>query len=73
MHLRFRKAHVGEKLKFKTPLFPYVNYFCLIFLLIVVGAMTQLGSFKPAVFVIPAWLAITFVGFQIKKKMDKNA
>lgn len=73
MHLRFRKAHAGEKLKFKTPLFPYVNYFCLIFLLIVVGAMTQLGSFKPAVFVIPAWLAITFVGFQIKKKMDKNA
>lgn len=73
MHLRFRKAHVGEKLKFKTPFFPYVNYFCLIFLLIVVGAMTQLGSFKPAVFVIPAWLAITFVGFQIKKKMDKNA
>lgn len=73
MHLRFRKAHTGEKLKFKTPFFPYVNYFCLIFLLIVVGAMTQLGSFKPAVFVIPAWLAITFVGFQIKKKMDKNA
>lgn len=73
MHLRFRKAHAGEKFKFKTPFFPYVNYFCLIFLLIVVGAMTQLGSFKPAVFVIPAWLAITFVGFQIKKKMDKNA
>ena len=70
MHLRFRKAHACEKLKFKTPLFPYVNYFCLIFLLIVVGAMTQLGSFKPAVFVIPAWLAITFVGFQIKKTMD---
>ncbi len=73
MHLRFRKAHTGEKLKFKTPLFPYVNYFCLIFLLVVVGAMTQLGSFKPAVLVIPAWLAITFIGFQIKKKMDKNA
>lgn len=73
MHLRFRKAHAGEKLKFKTPFFPYVNYFCLIFLLIVVGAMTQLGSFKPAVFVIPVWLVITFMGYQIKKKMEKNA
>lgn len=71
MHLRFRKAHEGQTLKFKTPFFPYVNYFCLVFLLVVIGAMTQLGSFKPAVIVLPCWIIITYVGFCIKKKMDK--
>lgn len=72
MHLRFRKAHMNDALKFKTPFFPYVNYFCLIFLLVVIGAMTQLGSFKPAVLVIPCWLIITYVGFLIKKRVDKS-
>lgn len=73
MHLRFRRANATKKIKFKTPFFPYVNYFCLIFLLIVIGAMTQLSSFQPAVIVLPCWLLLTYIGFLLKKKFEKSS
>lgn len=68
MHLRFRKANLDKKLKFRTPFFPYVNYFCLIFLVVIIGAMTQLNSFKPAVVALPCWLILTYIGYVISKK-----
>ena len=72
MHMRFRRAHQADQLTFKTPFFPYVNYFCLIFLVVVIGAMTQLDSFRPAVYVMPVWLILTYLGFRLKQKMDRK-
>lgn len=70
VHLRFRKAHEGKALGFKTPFFPIANYLCLIFLVIVLGSMTQLDSFKHSVYVLPAWVAITYIGYLFKKSVD---
>lgn len=70
VHLRFRKAMEGKEIKFKTPFFPVVNYICLIFLAVVVAAMTQFGSFKIAVYVAPVWIFLTFIGYMIKKGVD---
>ncbi|MGL4668040.1 MAG: amino acid permease [Saezia sp.] len=70
VHLRFRKAMEGKNIKFKTPFYPVVNYICLVFLAIVIGAMTQFGNFKVAVYVAPAWILITFIGYKVKQSMD---
>lgn len=70
VHLRFRKAHQNTNLKFKTPLYPVVNYLCLIFLAAVVAAMTQTEQEKMAVLVAPAWIALTYVGYRVKVYLD---
>lgn len=70
VHLRFRKAMAGKNIKFKTPFYPIINYICLIFLAVVIGAMSQFGNFKIAVYVAPAWIALTYIGYRIKVSLD---
>lgn len=72
VHLFFRKAHEGKTLKFKTPFFPVINYICLIFLAVVIAAMTQFGSFKYAIYIAPVWIGLTFLGYVAKKKLGKK-
>lgn len=70
-NLKFRKAKVaqgeGDKIEFKTPLHPYTNYISLAFLLMIVVLMTTMESMKMAVYVLPVWLLILWIGFKAKK------
>lgn len=74
VHLRFRRFHQAREhtLDFKTPFFPYINYICLAFLALVVCMMTQLDDTRTAVYVLPVWLAVLYVGFRIKQMRDKK-
>ncbi|MGI1658767.1 MAG: amino acid permease [Desulfitobacterium sp.] len=71
VNLKFRKAKLaqgeGERIEFKTPFHPYTNYFCAAFLAMIVVLMAFTESMKMAVFVLPVWLLILWVGFKIKK------
>ena len=71
VHLKFRKAHRADadKLTFRSPFHPYTNYACVAFLVIIVAAMTQLDSMRNAVYVLPVWLIVLFVGFTIRSKL----
>lgn len=66
VHLRFRKAFGDKNIRFKTPFFPVANYICLVFLAVVIAAMTQFGSFKYAVYVAPIWILLTYIGYRAK-------
>ena len=79
VHLKFRSAHQHNLsgIYFKSPGFPYVNYICLAFLATVIYLMTQIPNMLGAVYVMPAWLLLLYIGFRIKNqrrmKMEDEA
>lgn len=67
VHLRFRRAHAGTRPAFPSPWFPWANYLCAGFLVLLVGLMTQLDSTRPAVYVLPLWLLALFLGYRVRQ------
>lgn len=74
VNLKFRKAKIaqgeGAAIEFKTPFHPYTNYFCAVFLVMIVILMAFTESMKMAVFVLPVWLLILWISFKIKKSRE---
>ena len=70
VHMKFRQAHHDTQLLFKAPLFPYVNYLCVAFLALIVILMTQMPEMVTAVYVLPLWLGLIYVGFRLKGRND---
>ncbi len=68
VHLKFRKAHARGDLYFPAPWYPWANWLCVAFLLMLVGLMTQIDSTRPAVYVLPAWLLVLYVGYLWRRK-----
>ncbi|MFT0893089.1 amino acid permease [Pseudochelatococcus sp. G4_1912] len=70
MHLRFRRMHaarIGE-LIFPALFYPFANYFCIGFMMVVMVAMTQLPDMKMAVFALPIWIGVLFVSYKLKTR-----
>lgn len=69
-HMKFRNTFIREgrldELKFKSPLYPVINYLCIIFLLVVVGVMYQMDSFRPSVIAIPFWILFLYITYKLK-------
>ncbi|MEL1134616.1 amino acid permease [Desulfitobacterium sp. THU1] len=74
VNLKFRQAKIAQgeenNIEFKTPLHPFSNYFCAAFLVMIVVLMAFTESMKMAVYVLPAWLLILWIGFKIKKSRE---
>lgn len=72
VHLKFRKAKqtAGEQLIFKAPFYPYANYICVAFMIMVVLLMLQLDSMRNAVFVLPIWLGVLYGGYKLKARFN---
>ncbi|SFM29603.1 amino acid permease [Pelosinus propionicus] len=70
-NLKFRAAKGAEakKLEFKVPGYPFANYFCIAFLLMIVGLMFQIEDMKLSLYVMPLWLAILWGAFWFKKQV----
>ena len=68
VHLRFRKAHARDALLFPAPFHPWTNYLCIAFLIMLVGLMTQLDDTRPAVYVLPVWLAVLYLGYRLRQR-----
>ncbi len=64
VHLQFRKRHARAELHFPSLGYPWSNYLCIAFLLLLVGLMTQLDSMRPAVYVLPAWIVSLYAGYR---------
>lgn len=71
-HLKFRKSKgaAAEKLHFKSIGYPYINYFCLFFLVMIVVLMTQVEDMQMAVYLLPVWLCFLWGGFKLKKRLN---
>lgn len=69
---RFRKQVDLKELTFKVPFYPFSNYFALAFLALLLVMMTQSGNMIYAVVVMPIWIAALYVGFLIKRVVNKR-
>lgn len=70
-NLKFRKAKAGENIEFKTPWHPVSNYVCLAFMVLLIILMTQIPDMRMAVYILPVWLLILWVGY-LFKNTSKN-
>jgi len=68
-NLKFRvaKGADADKLEFKVPWYPFSNYFCLAFMIMIIGLMLQIEDMKLAVYIMPLWLLILWCGFKLKR------
>ncbi len=69
IHWRFRAYHQGRALHFPALWFPWANIGCVVFLVMLVGLMTQLDSTRAAVFVLPCWLLLLAGCYWAKKRL----
>lgn len=69
-HLKFRKhcAADGITPKFKALLYPVANYFCLAFLAMILVIMALMDEMRPAVIVMPLWIAAIWIFYRYKRK-----
>ncbi|HIX84291.1 MAG TPA: amino acid permease [Candidatus Megamonas gallistercoris] len=72
-HFKFRLKFIKEKrldeLHFKTFLFPYTNYFCMLFLLAIVVIMFLMGSdMIISLGALVAWVIFIYITYIFKKK-----
>lgn len=69
---KFRKQVDEKSLTFKVPFYPISNFIALAFLALLLVMMTQSGSMVYAVIVIPIWIIILYIGFRVKKRLEKR-
>lgn len=72
-HLKFRAAKNKEGItpKFKSILYPFSNYLCLLFLAGVLVIMYMTPGIRISVLLIPVWLVILGLGYVITRKTIK--
>lgn len=72
-NLKFRKEKSAkgelDKIEFKTPWHPLTNYISLAFLIMIVILMTTMDSMKMAVYILPVWILILWIGYKFKKSV----
>lgn len=68
-HLKFRQLceKEGHVNKFKSPFYPFINYFCIAFLIGIWALMTQIPDMSLAVFILPLWLLILFICYSSRR------
>ncbi|WP_118193943.1 amino acid permease [Albibacterium indicum] len=71
-HLYFRNAKIkeGVKPKFSVFWYPFTNYFCIVFLLSMLGIIWVTGM-KTSVELIPVWLILLYISYRLTKKNRK--
>ncbi|MHD0215544.1 hypothetical protein ACQZEU_12480, partial [Corynebacterium diphtheriae] len=72
-HIKFRKA-MGEQgvvPSFKTFWFPFSNYLCLAFMLVIVGVMLAIPDMRPSVYAMPVWVGILFLAYWLRSRKNK--
>ncbi|MBF0207094.1 MAG: amino acid permease [Oligoflexia bacterium] len=56
-----------DKLEFKMPFYPYSNYVCLIFYLVVVVMMGFIEEMRVSLIIGPLWVILLYVAYKIKR------
>ncbi|MBA1194750.1 amino acid permease [Pseudomonas entomophila] len=69
-HLKFRQHlnRTGQTPLFKALWYPYGNYLCLAFVVLILGIMLQIPGINVSVYAIPVWLGVMFVLYRLKTR-----
>lgn len=62
----------GIATKFKSIWYPFGNYLCLAFLLLILGIILTMDGLRVSVLMIPVWIGVLWIGYQFSgaKKQD---
>lgn len=73
-HIKFRKycQEHGKKTKFQSPLYPFVNYVCILFLVGVWYFMLQIPDMELAVYLLPIWLLVLWLGYWYRERSHQK-
>ncbi|KLU61812.1 putative transport protein YifK [Peptococcaceae bacterium CEB3] len=68
--LKFRKAKIagGEKIEFKLPLWPFISYIALAFMVFIVVVMAFMPATRIALYVAPVWFLLLYVSYKMGKR-----
>jgi AAT family amino acid transporter/aromatic amino acid transport protein AroP len=72
-HLKFRKA-MGEQgvvPSFKTFWFPFSNYLCLAFMLMIISVMLAIPGIRNSVFAMPVWVGVIYIAYRFRVSKSK--
>ena len=69
-HLKFRQHldRTGQKPLFKALWYPFGNYFCLAWVVFILGIMLMIPGIQVSVYAMPVWLGVMWVCYQLKSK-----
>ena len=73
-HLRFRKRLVeqGIQPRFKALFYPFGNWLCLVFMAGVLVIMAMTPGMAISVWLIPVWVGILAIGYQVKRRTART-
>jgi len=74
-HLKFRQhvLRIGQVPLFKALWYPYGNYLCLAFVVLILGIMLMIPGIQVSVYAIPVWLLVMWACYGIKNKRSASA
>ncbi|WP_121500598.1 phenylalanine transporter [Entomohabitans teleogrylli] len=69
-HLKFRAAmrRKGRESRFKALFYPAGNYLCILFLVMILGLMCTMDSSRLSALLLPVWVVVLYVAFNIMKR-----
>ena len=67
-HIKFRKAmgEQGVTPSFKTFWFPFSNYLCLAFMVMIISVMLAIPGIRESVYAMPVWVGIIYVAYRLR-------
>lgn len=69
-HLKFRQHldRTGQKPLFKALWYPFGNYLCLAWVVLILGIMLMMDDIRTSVYAMPVWLGVMWICYQLKGK-----
>jgi aromatic amino acid transport protein AroP len=67
-HMKFRKAKAGLKLVFPSLMYPFSNWLCLAFMVMILGILLATPGEAISVYVLPLWIFLLWLGYSMKSK-----
>ncbi|WQG56734.1 amino acid permease [Pseudomonas sp. RTB3] len=67
-HIKFRKAmgEQGVTPSFKTFWFPFSNYLCLAFMVMIISVMLAIPGIRESVYAMPVWVGIIYLAYRVR-------
>ncbi|BBG59121.1 aromatic amino acid transporter [Providencia rustigianii] len=73
-NLKFRAAmnKQGIETKFKSIWYPFGNYLCLAFLLLILVIILMMDGLRISVLIMPLWILVLWIGYQFSGTKKRN-
>ncbi|MCS3432387.1 phenylalanine transporter [Klebsiella sp. BIGb0407] len=69
-HLKFRKSmrQQGKETRFKALLYPFGNYLCIAFMVMILGLMCTMDGMRTSAMLLPVWIVFLYGAFKLFRR-----